>query len=83
MPEEIMNDISNMMNAMALTVFQTVFMYIGLPVLLMLIIGGFIFKLKWKALQLIIISTAFIGLYFFVTNGLPNMQEAYFLKINS
>lgn len=83
MPEEIMNDISSMMNAMALTIFQTVFLYILLPVIIVALIGGIVFKMKFKFLQLLIIPTAIIGLYFFVTNGFPNMHEAYLMKIKN
>ncbi|MCM3616166.1 hypothetical protein M3936_01105 [Sutcliffiella horikoshii] len=82
MPGEIADDLTNMMSAMAFTVFQTVFTYIALPVILVILVGGFVLKLRWRFLQLFIIPTAFIGLYFFATSGLPNMHEAYLLKIN-
>lgn len=83
MPEEIFNDLSNMMSAMAFTVFQTVFIYIALPVIIVILVLGFGLKMKWKFIQLFVIPTLFIGLYFFATYGLPNMQEAYLLKINN
>ena len=84
LPEEgMMNDFSNIMNEMALAVFQTAFMYIAFPVIIVLIIGGFVLRIKWRFLQLLVLPTALIGLYFFATNGLPNMHEAYLIKINN
>lgn len=82
MPDEIVKQISDIFNAMGYTVFQVVLLYIAAPVIIVAIAGRFLLKIRGKLLSALVLFTLFAGLYFFVTNGLPSMNEIYLSKLN-
>jgi hypothetical protein len=73
MPEEIINQISNMTNEMASSIFKSLLMYMIVPILGVVIISRGLLRIKGIALKVIVLITLFICLYFYGTKGLPEM----------
>jgi hypothetical protein len=73
MPEEILNQISNMTNEMAVAIFKSLFVYMIIPILGVVIISRALLRIKGVALKAIVLITLFICLYFYGTKGLPEM----------
>jgi hypothetical protein len=73
MPEEILNQISNMTNEMAVAIFKSLLVYMIIPILGVVIISRALLRIKGVALKAIVLITLFICLYFYGTKGLPEM----------
>jgi hypothetical protein len=77
MPEEIMSQITNMTNEMAIAIFKSILTYMIIPILGVVIISRAILRIKGVALKTIVLITLFICLYFYGTKGLPEMLNEF------
>jgi hypothetical protein len=77
MPEEIINQITNMTSEMASAIFKTLLIYIIIPIFGVVIVSRFLLKITGKVLKAIVVITLFICLYFYGTEGLPKMLTEF------
>jgi hypothetical protein len=77
LPTELVNEISNMFNAMELAILQSIMIYFVAPFLSIILVSRFVLKIRGIGLQLIMGIAAFVCFYFFSIKGLPEMQNIY------
>jgi hypothetical protein len=77
MPEEIMNQITNMTKEMAIAIFTSILTYMIIPLLGVVIISKALLRIKGVAFKTIVLLTLFICLYFYVTKGMPEMLNEF------
>jgi hypothetical protein len=77
MPEEIMNQITNMTKEMAIAILKSLLTYMIIPLVVVAIISRALLRIKGVALKTIVVMTLFICLYFYVTKGMPEMLNEF------
>jgi hypothetical protein len=77
MPEEIINQITNMTSEMASAIFKTLLIYMIIPIFGVVIVSRFLLKITGKVLKAIVVITLLICLYFYGTEGLPKMLTEF------
>lgn len=83
MPEDLANQISDIFNAMGMTIIQTLLIYFVLPILVVSIVSGRLFKLRGLILKVVIVGTVIVSFYFLATVGFPQMTETYNSYLNN
>jgi hypothetical protein len=77
MPEEIINQITDMTSEMASAIFKSLLMYMIIPIFGVVIVSKFLLRITGKVLKAIVVITLFICLYFYGTEGLPKMLTEF------
>jgi hypothetical protein len=77
MPEEIINQITDMTSEMASAKFKSLLIYMIIPIFGVVIVSRFLLRITGKVLKAIVVKTLFICLYFYGTEGLPKMVTKF------
>jgi hypothetical protein len=77
MPEEIINQITDMTSEMASAIFKSLLIYMIIPIFGVVIVSRFLLRITGKVLKAIVVITLFICLYFYGTEGLPKMLTEF------
>lgn len=73
--DEAFNGITEMFQAGAWVIFRTLLFYIIVPEVIMMLIVGYVFRIRGKLFSFIMILITLIVAYIFVTFGLPYLTE--------
>lgn len=77
MPEEIVEQITSLFSTMTLLIAETLFMYMVLPLILVLVLAKFILNIRGILLNILFGVTALLGLVIFSYYGVPGMLEQF------
>jgi hypothetical protein len=73
MNEDITNQISDFINVMGIEIFQTVIIYIIIPLIGVTLLSRFVLRIRGNALKFILFITFFICICFYGIKGLPEI----------
>lgn len=71
----------NAMNAMSMAMFETLGLYVALPLIGAGVLLRYVFRLKGRAFTFVYGFVVIACMYFFVYKGIPHYQELYDSKL--
>lgn len=83
LPEQILNDLTNVFNAMGITILKTILYYFVAPFIGVILICRFAIGMRGNILKITILLTASACLFLFVNKGLPQMTNIYYSILNN